>query len=138
MGFETEGYAIAEVFGRDEILAVRNEVAGYVDRLTRTLTLPYGETAPDAPFDERIERIGAKDPSYAHLLGAAVATDAHRSPLADALAHDPRLTRAAEQLLGMKVGDRTVRFRGNSSLLAEHRRDWHSDVAIDDGTVCSS
>lgn len=70
------------------------------------LLLPHAEAAPAASFSERIERIAVRDPSYAHLIGAAITTDAQHSE-------------AAEALLGAKIGERTVFFRGNSSTMGE-------------------
>lgn len=138
MSFATAGYAVAPVFAPEEIAPLRAAVAEHIDRLSRALLLPLHETAPDAAFDRRIEEIAPRDPSFASLLGAAVATDAHRDPRAQALAEDERLTAAAEALLGQPIAGRTVRFRGASSALDQHLQDWHSDVAIVDSGPCAS
>lgn len=138
MSFADDGYVVTPLFQREEILGLQRAVAGHMERISRALHLPLAESAPDAPFDQRIESLAASDPSYAHLLGAAVATDAFRDPVAQAIANDQRLTAAAESLLGMKVTGRTVRFRGNSSAMSQHRQHWHSDVARLDDTPCST
>lgn len=109
-----------------------------MDRVSRALYAPIEDTAPAATYDERIEQIAARDPSCAQLLAAAVATDAHRGSAAVAISEDPRLTTVAEELIGARITGRTVRFRGNSSPMSQHRQHWHSDVAQADGTKCSS
>jgi hypothetical protein len=138
MSFDIDGYAIAPLFARKEILALREVVAGHMERLARALLLPEADAAQGAAFDERIEQIAARDPSYATLIGSALATDAYRDPRAQAVAEDRRLTEAAEALIGARVAGRTVRFRGNSSAMSGHRQHWHSDVALADGSSCSS
>lgn len=136
--FTRDGYAIASIFDPSEILTLQREISAHIDRVTRALWLPYEETHPEASFADRIERIAVRDPSYAHLLGAAVCTDAHRMPAFQAIANDRRLRLAAEDILGGPVGEMTVRIRGNSSAMGEHRHDWHSDVARADGGACST
>lgn len=137
MDFEEYGYTVSELLDRAEVLGLQQEIAAHMDRVAGALYMPLANTAPDAGFDERIERIAATDPSYAHLLGAAVCTDAHRADAFTALARDPRLMQAAEGLLGAPVGDITLRVRGNSSAMGEHRHAWHSDVSVDDGQPCA-
>src|ERR1700755_2559990 len=107
MTFETDGYATAHLFGREEIMGLRAAVAEHIDRLSRALLMPRAETAPEAGYDERIEELAPRAPSYATLLGSAVATDAHRDPRAQALAEDRRLTEAARALLGAEIVGRT-------------------------------
>lgn len=138
MSFSQNGYCTVPLFRPDEIAGLRAVIGDHMDRVARALHIPNADTAPGAPYDERIERIAQHDQSCAQLLASAVATDAHRAGHAAALAEDRRLTEAAEHILGARVTGRTVRFRGNSSTLSAARQHWHSDVSRLDGGVCTS
>jgi len=129
MPYDVDGFEITPLFSEEEIERLRSAVTRHMDRVSSALLKPLTETAPDAAFDERIERIASSDQSYGRLLGTAVATDVQRDPEVAALAQDPRLIREAERLCGRRVGDTIFRLRLNSSALAEHRQPWHSDVA---------
>jgi hypothetical protein len=138
MTFAADGYAIAPLFTPAQIASLRAVIADHMERIARALFLPHAETEPGAPYDERIERLAQRDPSAANLLGAAIATDAHRSDAVAAVLDDPRFTAQAEEFMGSRIRGRTIRFRGNSSTLSDHRHRWHSDVVTVDGGACST
>lgn len=137
MSYARDGFVVAPIFKPEDVIALRGVVADHMNRVSRALYAPAEDTAPHAGYDERIEQIAPRDPSYAQLLAAAVATDAHRGAAAAALAEDRRLTEAVEQIIGARIAGRTVRFRGNSSAMSQHRQHWHSDVATLDGEACA-
>jgi hypothetical protein len=136
MSFAEDGYAVVPLFSRGEVARLQEAVAAHMARTASALLKPREETAPDAPFDQRLEQIAATDPSFAQLLCTAVATDAQRDPAVVALANDRRLTDAAEAATGRTIDDRLFRFRANSSALSGQRPGWHSDVARMSG-ACS-
>ncbi|HWK42319.1 MAG TPA: phytanoyl-CoA dioxygenase family protein [Croceibacterium sp.] len=137
MSFATDGYEVAPLFSPQEVSILREAVAAHMAGVAGALLKPAAEAEPDAPYDERIERLAEHDPSYAQLLGVAVATDAQRTPAVAALAHDPRIEQIVEEMAGCPVGERIFRFRLNSSALPKGRQAWHSDVARLDGGECS-
>ncbi|MFC4254761.1 hypothetical protein GRI97_04945 [Altererythrobacter xixiisoli] len=128
MSFATLGYEVRPLFSAAEIGRLQQCVADHMQRVAGAMLKPQAETEPDAPFDERIERIAAQDHSFAQLLATAVGTDAQRAAVAQELAHDPRLTGMAADLAGCAIGDRLWRFRLNSPSLPASRQPWHSDV----------
>ena len=137
MTFAQDGFAIAPLFGPDEVAELRGAVSEHMDRTARALLKPYGETEFDAPFDQRLEKIAAEDQSFAGLLGTAVATDAHRSSAITRLAEDPRLEALASGFCGLPISQKIFRMRLNCSALTGKRQGWHSDVARVDDTACS-
>lgn len=138
MAWAEQGYAVRPLFAREELEPLEHLISGHMDRVADAMLKPREDTAPDATFDERIERIAASDQSFAHLLGTAVATDAFRAPEIARLAHDPRLTGLAAETAGCEIGERLFRLRLNSSALPRKRHGWHSDVARHDGSACST
>jgi Phytanoyl-CoA dioxygenase (PhyH) len=137
-GFLANGYVVAPLFAPQEVTPLRDAIAEHMRRLSAALLLPPESSAPEAPYDRRIEQLAVEHPAYAQLLATAVATDAHLAPAAVRLARESRLHEYAERLLGAPVHGQTVRFRGNSSVLSARRHAWHSDVAVVDGTPCGS
>lgn len=134
--FAEQGYAAVPLFDPEIVRAAAADVAGHIDRVARALYLPFEQSYPDAPLGERIDRVYAKERSVANLLRVAVCTDAHRGERLQALANDPRLIGAAEELSGRALAGKILRVRASVACFPEHRHAWHSDVARDDGTGC--
>lgn len=134
--FAREGYAAVPLFDPALVAAARADIADHIDRVARALYLPFDQSCPDAPLDERIDRVFAHERSVANLLRVAICTDAHRGPRLQALANDPKLGEAAATLCGRALAGKIVRVRASIACFPEHRHAWHSDVARDDGTGC--
>lgn len=134
--FAEQGYAALPIFDAGQVRAAAGDIAGHIDRVSRALYLPFEQSCPDAPLSERIDRVYAKERSVANLLRVAVCTDAHRGERLQALANDPRLIRAAEELSGRALTGRIIRVCASIACFPQHRHAWHSDVARDDGTGC--
>ncbi len=128
MTFATDGYEVRPLFSGEEITRLQACISDHMRAVSQALLKPDGETEVGAPFDQRIERIAAHDPSFSQLLATAVCTDAHRAGAVQALAHDQRLDRLAGELVGCEMGDRLCRFRLNSPALPSMGQAWHSDV----------
>jgi len=134
--FAEQGYAAVPLFDAGQVRAAADDIAEHIDRVSRALYLPFEQSCPDAPLNERIDRVYAHERSVANLLRVAVCTDAHRGARLQALANDPRLTAAAAELSGRALAGKIVRVRASIACFPEHRHAWHSDVARDDGTGC--
>ena len=134
--FAEQGYAAVPIFDPALVRAAADDIAEHIDRVARALYLPFGQSCPEAPLAERIDRVYAHERSIANLLRIAVCTDAHRGERLQALTNDPRLVETAEQLGGRALSGKIVRVRASIACFPEHRHAWHSDVARDDGTGC--
>ncbi|KQW68256.1 hypothetical protein ASE17_07330 [Phenylobacterium sp. Root77] len=136
--FAQDGYAVAPVFDPAQVLSAQADIAEQIDRIAHALHAPFERSCPELPITERLDAIAAKERAYANLLRLAVLTDAQGGVRLGALAASPALKSAAEQLAGRPLQDRghTVRVRASLAAFPEHWHDWHSDVAIDDGTEC--
>ena len=134
--FAEQGYAAVPLFDPALVRAAADDIAEHIDRVVRALYLPFGQSCPEAPLGERIDRIYERERSVANLLRVAVCTDAHRGEQLQALANDPQLIATAEELSGRALAGRIVRVRASIACFPEHRHAWHSDVARDDGTGC--
>ena len=134
--FAEEGYAAVPLFDPALVRAAADDIAEHIARVARALYLPFGQSCPEAPLGERIDRIYERERSVANLLRVAVCTDAHRGEQLQALANDPQLIATAEELSGRALAGRIVRVRASIACFPEHRHAWHSDVARDDGTGC--
>ncbi len=134
--FAEQGYAALPLFDAGQVRAAADDIAEHIDRVSRALYLPFEQSCPDAPLNERIDRVYAKERSVANLLRVAVCTDAHRGERLQALANDPKVITVAEELSGRSLAGKIVRVRASIACFPEHRHAWHSDVARDDGTGC--
>lgn len=134
--FARDGHAVVPLFDPATVRAALGDIAAHVDRVAEALYAPTEAGCPDAPMGTRLDQVWAKERSLAQLFRGTICSDAHRGPRLQALAHSPGLKRAAEALSGQALGEVIVRVRASIPALAEQRHDWHSDVAIDDGTSC--
>jgi ectoine hydroxylase-related dioxygenase (phytanoyl-CoA dioxygenase family) len=137
MSFETEGYALRPLFAPALIASLQAAVLAHIDRVAGALYLPFDHSEPNAPLAERLDRIAARDPSYANLLRIAACTDAHRAPSFAALATHAALGSCIREFLGGEPEALIMRLRANISSLTAERERWHSDVALMDGSACS-
>lgn len=137
-GVASQGLAVLPVFSHDNIQSARAALRAYLDRLADALLAPTADTLPGLDLEDRLEQVARRDPSLADTLWRAVCSDAQRDPRIAALASDPRLLALAEQAAGGPVAPPTVRVRANIPALAHRRQDWHTDVAVLDGTPCAT
>jgi hypothetical protein len=134
--FREHGYCAVPLFDPALVAAAQADIAEHIDRVSHALYLPFEKSCPDSPLTQRLDRIWQHDRGQADLLRKAICTDAHRGPHLQAIADTPQLRATAEQLGGHPLGDRVVRMRASIAAFPEHLHDWHSDVAIDDGSAC--
>lgn len=134
--FAEQGYAAVPLFDPALVRTAVEDIAEHIDRVARALYLPFEQSCPDVPLAERIDRVYERERSVANLLRVAVCTDAHRGARLQALANDPRLIGAAEELSHRALSGKIVRARASIACFPEHRHAWHSDVARDDGIGC--
>ncbi|MEN3748189.1 phytanoyl-CoA dioxygenase family protein [Sphingomonas sp. HF-S3] len=136
ISYARDGYAIVPLYDRTTIMAARADIVEQIDRVSRALYLPFEASCPDAPLEERIDRVFARDRSHADLLRRVVCTDAQRGPRLSAIAADPRLIETAQRIGGRALAGSIVRVRASIASFPGHRHAWHSDVVRDDGTAC--
>ncbi len=134
--FAAQGFCAVPLFDPETVRAARDDIAEQVDRVARALYMPFEHSLPDVPLGDRLDRIAAAERSYANLLRVAICTDAHRGPRLAALAASPMLLDTAARLADRPIAGAIMRVRASIAAFPEHRHDWHSDVAIDDGTSC--
>ena len=69
----SNGYSVSrQVLAPADLCAIREAINETIDRTARALRTPFDESAPDAPFDQRLERVAARDSAYAAALFHAV------------------------------------------------------------------
>lgn len=134
--FAAQGFCAVKLFDPDMVRAAQDDIVELVDRVAGALYMPADRSLPGAPLADRLDRIAAVEQSYANLLRVAICTDAHRGPRLAALAGSPPLIETAARLAGRPIDGSVMRVRASIAAFPEHRHDWHSDVAIDDGTSC--
>lgn len=136
--YASDGYAIAPVFAPQEVEAAQADIIEQLDRVASALHHPFEHSCPDLPLTERLDAVAGKEKAYANLLRLAVLTDAHRGPRLTQLAQNPKLRAVAEQLAGrpLQAAGNTIRLRASFAAFPEHWHNWHSDVAIHDGSDC--
>jgi hypothetical protein len=136
--YARKGYAVAPVFTPQEVEAAQANVIEQLDRVASALHHPFEHSRPDLPLAQRLDAIARDEKAYANLLRLAVLTDAHRGPRLTGLAQNPKLRAVAEQLTGrrLQAAGNTIRLRASFAAFPEHWHNWHSDVAIDDGSDC--
>lgn len=135
--FAEQGYATLPLFAPATVRAAEADITELVDRVSNALYWPFGQSLFAVSLGERIDQIWQAERSQAALLRTAICTDAHHGPRLDALARSPELHAAAEKLTGRRIDGTVVRVRANIGVFPEHRHDWHSDVALSDGTDCA-
>jgi ectoine hydroxylase-related dioxygenase (phytanoyl-CoA dioxygenase family) len=138
----TAGFRVVpSVLTESDLSGARQAIADTIDRVAHALRTPFESSHPDAPFDERLERIAARDRAYAFALFHAVMADAQRDPRIATLADSPRLASVLKDVLApATVTGHVVRTRAVVPSLDSQRSPWHQDVlkASDDGRGCGS
>ncbi|MCR4374989.1 MAG: phytanoyl-CoA dioxygenase family protein, partial [Acidobacteria bacterium] len=87
------------------------------------------ESAPDAPFEQRLERVAVRDAAYATALFHAVMADAHRDARLQRLASHEALGGVVTHALGaFQVTGHVIRPRAIVPSLTHADSPWHQDV----------
>ena len=138
----TEGFRVISSVMPDAVLSgARDAISETIDRVARALRTSFDSSHPEAPFDERLERIAQHDRAYAFALFHALMADAQRDPRIARLADDPRLASLVDDAVApARVTGSVVRTRAVVPSLTAHRSPWHQDVLqeSDDGRGCGS
>jgi hypothetical protein len=138
----TAGFRVmSRLLTEADLSNVRAAITDTIDRAARALRTSFESSQPDAPFDERLDRIAQRDRAYAFALFHAVMSDAQRDARIAGLAEHPRLASIfTEAVAPDAVTGSVVRTRAVVPSLTAHRRAWHQDVidARDDGRSCGS
>jgi ectoine hydroxylase-related dioxygenase (phytanoyl-CoA dioxygenase family) len=124
------GYAVyRNVLAPATLSGLRDAITETIDRTARALRAPFEESAPDARFEQRLERIAVRDAAYANALFHAVMADAHRDPRLGRLAAERSLSeRVAETLCPLRVTGQVIRPRAAVASLSHAGSPWHQDV----------
>ena len=127
---ESEGYAVhRSVLAPTELAGLREAIADTIDTVARVLRTPVEVSAPDAPFDERLERAAQRDAAYATALFHAVMADVHRDERLASLSRHTALARIVADLADpLRVTGRVIRPRAMVPTLSHASTPWHQDV----------
>jgi ectoine hydroxylase-related dioxygenase (phytanoyl-CoA dioxygenase family) len=126
----SNGYSVyRQVFAPLDLSGLREAIRETIDRTAHALRTPFEESAPDAPFDERLERVAARDSAYAAALFHAVMADVHRDARVQALAsHEALRELVARTLQPLRVTGQVIRPRAIVPSLSHAVSPWHQDV----------
>jgi len=130
MTFKESGYDVGcDIFSAAEIHEMRHSVTDTINRIARGFLTPFDTSLPEAPFDERLERVAQRDRAYAYALLHGVFADAQLDPrIADLTTH-PKLMRQVEHLVApRRVTGHVIRVRVNIPSFPAKRSLWHQDV----------
>ena len=101
-----EGFrVVSDILTKTDLSGRRDAITETIDRVARALRTSFDTSHPDAPFEERLDRIARHDRAYALALFHAVMADAQRDPRIARVADAPRLA----SILKDAVAPATVR-----------------------------
>jgi ectoine hydroxylase-related dioxygenase (phytanoyl-CoA dioxygenase family) len=126
----SNGYSVSrQVLAPADLSGLREGISETIDRTAQALRTPFEESAPHAPFDQRLERVATRDSAYAAALFHAVMADVHRDARLQALAsHEGLRDLAARTLQPLRVTDHVIRPRAVVPSLSHAASPWHQDV----------
>jgi ectoine hydroxylase-related dioxygenase (phytanoyl-CoA dioxygenase family) len=126
----SNGYSVSRhVLSPADLSGLREAISETIDRTAHALRTPFEESAPDAPFDQRLERVAARDAAYATALFHAVMADVHRDTRLQALAsHEHLGDLVARTLQPLRVTGQVIRPRAVVPSLSHAASPWHQDV----------
>ncbi len=136
----TSGYCLLpQVLETRDVTAMRQAINETIDRVAMALRTPFPASCPNAPLEERLEQVAARNRAYAHALYRAVLADAHCDPRMEALVTHRRLRAAIDALLAPLVRDgEVIRSHAATSSFSPASAGWRQDVLRADegsGTV---
>jgi ectoine hydroxylase-related dioxygenase (phytanoyl-CoA dioxygenase family) len=126
----SNGYSVArQVLAPLDLSGMREAIHETIDRAAYALRTPFEESAPDAPFDQRLERVAERDAAYATALFHAVMADVHRDARLQALAsHEGLRDLVARTLQPLRIAGQAIRPRAVVPSLSHAASPWHQDV----------
>ena len=126
----SNGYSVSrQVLTPADLSGVQEAITETIDRTAHALRTPFEHSAPDAPFDERLERVAARDAAYATALFHAVMADVHRDARLQALAsHGALRDLVARTLQSRRITGQVIRPRAVVPSLSHAASPWHQDV----------
>jgi ectoine hydroxylase-related dioxygenase (phytanoyl-CoA dioxygenase family) len=126
----SDGYAVSRnVLSPADLSGLRDAITETIDRTARALRMPFDESAPSAPFEQRLEHVAARDAAYATALFHAVMADAHRDARLQGLAEHAALGQVVAHALGpFQVTGQVIRPRAVVPSLSHAASPWHQDV----------
>jgi len=137
-----EGFrVVSDILTKTDLSGMRDAITETIDRVARALRTSFDTSQPDAPFEERLDRIARHDRAYALALFHAVMADAQRDPRIARVADAPRLASILKDAVApATVTGHVVRTRAVVPSLSSHRSPWHQDVLerTSDGRGCGS
>jgi hypothetical protein len=124
------GYAVGhDIFSPSEIDEMRCSITETINRIARGFLTPYETSVPEAPFEERLERVAQRDRAYAYALLHGVFADAQLDPRLAGLATHGKLMSQVQRLLWpRRVMGHVIRVRVNIPSFPAKRSLWHQDV----------
>jgi hypothetical protein len=124
------GYAVGhDIFSPAEIHEMQHSITETINRIARGFLTPYETSLPEAPFEERLERVAQRDRAYAYALLHGVFADAQLDPRLANLATHPKLRSQVKQLVApRRVTGQVIRVRVNIPSFPAKRSLWHQDV----------
>lgn len=134
-------HVVSQLLAEDDLINARQGITDTIDRAARAMRTPFESSQPNAPFEERLDRIAGCDRAYAFALFHTVMADAQRDSRIASLAEHPRLVSTVAAMLGpATVTGVVVRTRAVVPSLSATRSPWHQDVLTpaNDGRSCGS
>jgi len=126
----SNGYSVSrQVLTPADLSGLGGAITETIDRTAHALRAPFEESAPDAPLDQRLECVAARDAAYATALFHAVMADVHRDARVQALASHERLRDlVARTLQPLRITGHVIRPRAVVPSLSHAASPWHQDV----------
>lgn len=126
----SSGYAVyRNLLTSADVSQLSEAIAETIDRTARAMRTPFEESVPDAPLEQRLERVAARDAAYAAALFHAVMADAHRDARLQGLAaHEALGGVVARALDPLRVTGHVIRPRAVVPSLTHAASPWHQDV----------
>jgi ectoine hydroxylase-related dioxygenase (phytanoyl-CoA dioxygenase family) len=124
------GYRVLpQVLSPADVCGLRGAIEDSINRVARVMLTPFEESLPDAPIEERLERVARKDRAYASALLQVVMADAQRDERIAGLATHAALSAAIRAVLAPDApSGHVVRARAAIPAFTSQISPWHQDV----------
>jgi ectoine hydroxylase-related dioxygenase (phytanoyl-CoA dioxygenase family) len=124
------GYLVLpQVLSPADVCTLRRAIEDSINRVARVMLTPFEESIPDAPIEERLERVARKDRAYASALLQVVMADAQRDERIAGLATHAALSTAIHAVLAPDApSGHVVRTRAAIPAFTSQISPWHQDV----------
>lgn len=130
MSVVENGYRVLpQILSAEDVHALRSAIEDSINRVARVMLTPFEESQPDAPIEERLERIARRDRAYASALLQVVMADAQHDPRIAGLASHAALSSWIRALLAPETpSGHVVRTRAAIPSFTSQVTPWHQDV----------